>query len=61
MTEHMESPDILTLGVLNVDIVMELSHKIIGGKIIGEELNPKRQAEVVEKIIEEAEDSSWKE
>lgn len=39
MTEHMESPDILTLGVLNVDIVMELSHKIIGGKIIGEEIS----------------------
>ena len=34
---------------------------LAAGKIIGEELNPKRQAEVVEKIIEEAEDSSWKE
>ena len=34
---------------------------LAAGKIIGEELNPKRQAEVVDKIIEEAEDSSWKE
>lgn len=34
---------------------------LAAGKIIGEELNPKRQAEVVEKIIEEAEDSTWKE
>ena len=34
---------------------------LAAGKNIGEELNPKRQAEVVEKIIEEAEDSSWKE
>ena len=34
---------------------------LAAGKIIGEDLNPKRQAEVVEKIIEEAEDSSWKE
>lgn len=34
---------------------------LAAGKIIGEELNPERHAEVVGKIIEEAEDSSWKE
>lgn len=34
---------------------------LAAGKIIGEELDAKRQAEVVEKIIEEAEESSWKE
>lgn len=39
MTKHVERPDILTLGVLNVDIVMELSHKIIGGKIIGNDIS----------------------
>lgn len=39
MVEQTERPDILTLGVLNVDVVMELSHKIIGGKIIGNEIS----------------------